>query len=130
MIIGTFDLWIGKNLFVPPIVSFCQPTRQSQYVVSRCSDLVAVLDGFYRADTVLSAILFGALSSRLVRLFDRHVIRRRCLGAAGSAENPGSRNRQNSQKPAGGIAPEAGTIRSIGSIATTGSRADILAGRS
>ena len=62
MIIETIDLWIGKNLFVPPIVRFCQLTRQSQYAVSRLFWFVAALDGFYRADTVFSAILFGVLS--------------------------------------------------------------------
>jgi hypothetical protein len=62
MIIETVDLWIGKNLFVPPIVRFCQLTRQSQFAVSRLFWFVAALDGFYRADTVFSAVLFGVLS--------------------------------------------------------------------
>jgi hypothetical protein len=62
MIIETVDLWVGKNLFVPPIVRFCQLTRQSQFAVSRLFWFVAALDGFYRADTVFTAILFGVLS--------------------------------------------------------------------
>jgi hypothetical protein len=62
MIIETIDLWVGKKLFVPPIIRFCQLTRQSQFAVSRLFWFVAAMDGFYRADTVFSAILFGVLS--------------------------------------------------------------------
>ena len=58
----SIDLWIGKTLFVPPIVRFCQLTRQSQFAVSRLFWFVAALDGFYRADTAFAAILFGVLS--------------------------------------------------------------------
>ncbi len=58
----TIDIWIGKTLLVPPIVRFCQVTRQSQSAVSRLFWFVAAFDGFYRADTPFSAILFGALS--------------------------------------------------------------------
>jgi hypothetical protein len=62
MIVDKLDHWIGKNLFVPPIVKLCQLTRQSQYAVSRLFWFVAALDGFYRADTLFSSILFGLLS--------------------------------------------------------------------
>ena len=58
----TTDLWIGKTLFVPPIVRFCQLTRQSQFAVSRLFWFVAALDGFYRAESLFSSILFGVLS--------------------------------------------------------------------
>lgn len=56
------DLWIGKTLFVPPIVKLCQITRQSQFAVSRLFWFVAALDGFYRAETMFGSVLFGALS--------------------------------------------------------------------
>ena len=62
MSLDTLDLWIGKTLFVPPIVRFCQLTRQSQFAVSRLFWFVAALDGFYRADSLFSSILFGVLS--------------------------------------------------------------------
>ena len=62
MSIETTDLWIGKTLFVPPIIRFCQLTRQSQFAVSRLFWFVAALDGFYRADSLFSSILFGVLS--------------------------------------------------------------------
>lgn len=62
MTIETTDLWIGKTLFVPPIIRFCQLTRQSQFAVSRLFWFVAALDGFYRAESLFSSILFGVLS--------------------------------------------------------------------
>lgn len=62
MALETIDLWIGKTLFAPPIVRFCQLTRQSQFAVSRLFWFVAAMDGFYRAETLFSAILFGVLS--------------------------------------------------------------------
>jgi hypothetical protein len=60
--VAKLDFWIGKTLFVPPIVKLCQLTRQSQYAISRLFWFVAALDGFYRADTLFSSVLFGALS--------------------------------------------------------------------
>ena len=63
MSLEKIDLWIGKTLFVPPIIRFCQLTRQSQFAASRLFWFVAALDGFYRADTLFSAILFGVLST-------------------------------------------------------------------
>ena len=62
MFLTNLDLWIGKTLFVPPIVRLCQLTRQSQFAVSRLFWFIAALDGFYRAETLFSSILFGALS--------------------------------------------------------------------
>jgi hypothetical protein len=57
-----FDLWLGKTLFVPPIVKLCQVTRQSQFAVSRLFWFIAALDGFYRADTLIASVIFGVLS--------------------------------------------------------------------
>jgi uncharacterized membrane protein AbrB (regulator of aidB expression) len=62
MIFARIDHWIGRTLFVPPIVKFCQITRQSQYAVSRLFWFVAALDGFYRAQTLFGSILWGAVS--------------------------------------------------------------------
>lgn len=56
------DLWIGKKLFVPPIIKFCQLTRQSQFAVCRLFWFVASLDGFYRADTLITSVMFGVMS--------------------------------------------------------------------
>ncbi len=62
MIFTRIDLWIGKTLFVPPIIKLCQVTRQSQFAVSRLFWFIAALDGFYRADTLFSSILWGGMS--------------------------------------------------------------------
>lgn len=56
------DTWIGKTLFIPPIIKLCQVTRQSQFAVSRVFWFIAALDGFYRAETLFSSILWGGMS--------------------------------------------------------------------
>jgi hypothetical protein len=67
MSLSKLDHWIGKTLFVPPIVKFCELTRQSQFAVARLFWFIAALDGFYRADTVAWAILWGVIS--LIMMF-------------------------------------------------------------
>lgn len=56
------DHWIGKTLFVPPIIKLCQLTRQSQFAVSRLFWFIAALDGFYWADSLFGSVLWGGLS--------------------------------------------------------------------
>jgi hypothetical protein len=60
------DHWVGKTLFVPPIIKLCQLTRQSQFAVSRLFWFIAALDGFYRADTLFGSILWGGLSALMM----------------------------------------------------------------
>lgn len=62
MPITEIDHWIGRRLFVPPIIKLCQLTRQSQYAVSRLFWLIAALDGFYRAETLVGSVIFAGLS--------------------------------------------------------------------
>lgn len=62
MLIAKLDHWIGSTLFVPPIIKLCQLTRQSQFAVSRLFWFIAALDGFYRAETLFSSILWGGMS--------------------------------------------------------------------
>ena len=62
MLFSKIDHWIGRTLFVPPIIKLCQLTRQSQFAVSRLFWFIAALDGFYRADTLFSSILWGGVS--------------------------------------------------------------------
>lgn len=62
MVFTEIDHWIGKTLFVPPIIKLCQLTRQSQFAVLRLFWFIAALDGFYRADTLFSSVLWGVLS--------------------------------------------------------------------
>ena len=56
------DYWIGKNLFVPPIIKFCQLTRQSQFACSRLFWFVASLDAFNHAQTLGGSLLWGGMS--------------------------------------------------------------------
>jgi hypothetical protein len=56
------DHWIGKTLFVPPIIKLCQLTRQSQFAISRLFWFIAALDGFYRAETPFASLMWGGLS--------------------------------------------------------------------
>lgn len=56
------DHWIGKTLFVPPIIKLCQLTRQSQFAVSRLFWFITALDGFYRAETLFGSFIWGGLS--------------------------------------------------------------------
>lgn len=62
MAFAKIDHWIGKTLFVPPIVKLCQLTRQSQFAVSRLFWFVAALDGLYRAETLFGSLLWGGMS--------------------------------------------------------------------
>jgi hypothetical protein len=56
------DHWIGKTLFLPPIIKLCQITRQSQFAISRLFWFIAALDGFYRAETLVASLIWGGLS--------------------------------------------------------------------
>ena len=62
MSFAKIDHWIGRTLFVPPIIKFCQFTGQSQFAVSRLFWFIAALDGLYRAETFLGMIVWGGLS--------------------------------------------------------------------
>ena len=62
MFLAKIDEWAGKTLFLPPIIKFCQLTRQSQFACSRLFWFVSALDGFYRAETMFSSILWGGMS--------------------------------------------------------------------
>lgn len=62
MTLASVDVWIGRTLFLPPIIKFCQLTHQSQFAVSRLFWFFAALDGFYQSDSWFSSILFGVMS--------------------------------------------------------------------
>ena len=57
-----FDVWIGKTLFVPPIIKFCQITRQSQFAASRLFWFVTALDQLRIASSLTSQIIAGLFS--------------------------------------------------------------------
>ncbi len=62
MSITDIDVWIGKTLFVPPIVKFCQITKQSQYAVSRLFWFITALDQLRIATSLTSQIIAGLFS--------------------------------------------------------------------
>ena len=62
MFLAEVDHWIGKTLFVPPIIKFCQLTRQSQYACSRLFWFVVSLDGLYHAHSLGAYVFWGGLS--------------------------------------------------------------------
>lgn len=57
-----FDIWVGKTLFVPPIIKLCQITRQSQYAVSRLLWFLVGLDQLRIASSLTSQIIAGLFS--------------------------------------------------------------------
>jgi hypothetical protein len=62
MTLTAIDVWIGKTLFLPPIIKLCQLTGQSQFAVARLFWFIAALDGFYRSETLFSSVIFGLMS--------------------------------------------------------------------
>lgn len=62
MSVTDIDVWIGKTLFVPPIIKFCQITKQSQYAVSRLFWFITALDQLRIATSLTSQIIAGLFS--------------------------------------------------------------------
>jgi hypothetical protein len=62
MTLTKLDLWIGKTLFLPTIIKFCQMTGQSQYAISRLLWFVVALDQLRLAETLGQQILAGVFS--------------------------------------------------------------------
>jgi hypothetical protein len=62
MSIIDFDVWIGKTLFVPPIIKFCQMTKQSQFAASRLFWFLTALDQLRIATSLTSQIIAGLFS--------------------------------------------------------------------
>jgi hypothetical protein len=60
--VTSVDFWIGRTLFLPPIIMICRLTRQTPFAVSRLFWFIAALDGLYRSETWVSVVLFGLLS--------------------------------------------------------------------
>ena len=56
------DVWVGRTLFVPPIVKLCQITKQSQYAVSRLFWFITALDQLRIATSLTSQIIAGLFS--------------------------------------------------------------------
>lgn len=62
MTLAAFDLWLGKTLFLPPIIKLCQVTRQSQYAISRLFWFIVALDQLRLAETLTQQIVAGLFS--------------------------------------------------------------------
>lgn len=62
MTLAAFDLWLGRMLFLPPIIKLCQVTRQSQFAISRLLWFVVALDQLRLADTLWQQIIAGLFS--------------------------------------------------------------------
>jgi hypothetical protein len=60
MTLADIDLWIGRTLFLPPIIKLCQVTKQTQFAVSRLFWFVAALDQLRIAETLIGRIIAGA----------------------------------------------------------------------
>lgn len=61
MSLAEIDQWIGKTLFIPPVIKLCQITRQSQFAMSRLFWFAAACDGLYRSETLVQSIFFGVI---------------------------------------------------------------------
>lgn len=62
MSVTAIDVWVGKTLFVPPIIKLCQATRQSQYAISRLFWFITALDQLRIASSLTSQIIAGLFS--------------------------------------------------------------------
>ena len=62
MFLAQVDHWVGKTFFVPPIIKFCQLTRQTQYACSRLFWFLAGLDGLYHAHSLGGYVFWGGMS--------------------------------------------------------------------
>ena len=62
MKIAELDAWLGKTLFIPPIIKICQMTRQSQFAVSRTIWFFVALDQLRIASSLLNQIIAGAFA--------------------------------------------------------------------
>ncbi len=55
------DAWLAKYAFHPPIIWFCQITRQTQYAASRLFWFTAMLMMFYRASSLWAQVFMGLM---------------------------------------------------------------------
>ena len=46
-LLKSFDHWVGTRMFVPPIIAFCQATRQNQHEAAGCFAITAFLLSAY-----------------------------------------------------------------------------------
>jgi uncharacterized membrane protein YbaN (DUF454 family) len=56
------DSWVGRNLFVPLVIRWCQQFGVTQHRVHRVCWFIAALIAFYFADSTASKILLGCFA--------------------------------------------------------------------
>lgn len=56
------DSWVGKNLFVPLVIRWCQQFGVTQHRVHRVCWFIAALLAFYFAHSMASKIFFGCFA--------------------------------------------------------------------
>jgi len=59
---SSVDRWVGRTLFIPPIIKLCQVSRQSQFAVSRLFWFIVALDQLRIAETLTGRIIAGIFS--------------------------------------------------------------------
>ena len=58
----SIDSWVGRTLFIPPIIKLCQVSGQSQFAVSRLFWFIVALDQLRIAETLAGRIVAGIFS--------------------------------------------------------------------
>ena len=62
MIFSSVDRWVGRTLFIPPIIKICQMSGQSQFAICRLFWFIVALDQLRIAETLTGQIVAGIFS--------------------------------------------------------------------
>ena len=62
MSLSSVDRWVGRTLFIPPIIKLCQVSGQSQFAVARLFWFIVALDQLRIAETLTGRIIAGIFS--------------------------------------------------------------------
>ena len=62
MSLSSVDRWVGRTLFIPPIIKLCQVSGQSQFAVARLFWFIVALDQLRIAETLTGQIVAGIFS--------------------------------------------------------------------
>jgi len=60
--LSSVDRWVGRTLFIPPIIKLCQVSGQSQFAVARLFWFIVALDQLRIAETLTGQIVAGIFS--------------------------------------------------------------------
>jgi len=62
VIFSSVDRWVGRTLFIPPIIKICQMSGQSQFAICRLFWFIVALDQLRIAETLTGQIVAGIFS--------------------------------------------------------------------